>query len=474
MSLPRAASPSATRIQWIAVWALLLAAFVSLLDVTVVNLAVPHIARDLGATGTQSQWILLAYLVPFAALLLPLGRFGDVLGRRRLFLIGILAFAVGGLVAGTAQNIETLIVARTCQGIGAATMMPQVLALTQVILPPEQRRRAVGYFGMVSALGAITGPIVGGLILTVDPFDLGWRMVFLAALPPCVLSAAVVAVCGPRGATGTLKRLDLRNGAMIALAVTGLVYAAVQGRAFGWPIWIVAIPPLSLLVLAYAARNQLYHVRRDVEPLLPGVLLLSRPFLQGAAMILLIFCGIAGVPFLLALALQAGPQLSPGAVAVALVAHPLFAAMGAAVAGRIAPANRWTLPCLGSALTGGGVVLVILAFWTFGDSIRVWSLLLPLSMIGFGMGLSNVSLMSNTLALAPREFAGAASGVIQTGQQIGITLSIAIVGGLYLGNPQATTAEATAMALLFPAIVFGAATALCGLGARFQRHAMGG
>ncbi|WP_299747361.1 MFS transporter [uncultured Tateyamaria sp.] len=474
MSLLHTLPQPATKAQWIAVWALLIAAFVSLLDVTVVNLAVPSIARDLGATGTQSQWILLAYLVPFAALLLPLGRFGDVLGRRRLFLIGILAFAIGGLVAGTAQNIAMLIIARTCQGIGAATMMPQVLALTQVILPPEQRRRAVGYFGMVSALGAIAGPIVGGLILTVDPFGLGWRMVFLAALTPCVLSAAVVAVYAPRDATETVKRLDVRNGALVALAVTGLVYAAVQGRAFGWPIWIMAIPPLSLLVLAYVARTQLYNVRRDVEPLLPGALLLSRPFLQGAAMILLVFCGIAGVPFLLALALQAGPQLSPGAVAVALVAHPLFAAMGAAVAGRIAPANRWTLPCLGSALTGGGVVLVILAFWTFGDGIRVWSLLLPLSMIGFGMGLSNVSLMSNTLALAPKDFAGAASGVIQTGQQIGITLSIAIVGGLYLGNTQATTAEAAALALWFPAIVFAAATALCGLGARFQRHAVTG
>jgi MFS family permease len=187
MSFPSVEPINATRPQWIAVWALLLAAFVSLLDVTVVNLAVPSIAKELGATGSQSQWILLAYLLPLAALLLPLGRFGDALGRRRLFLLGVFAFAIGALAAGTAQDISVLIVARIVQGIGAAMMMPQVLALTQVILPPEQRRRAVGYFGMISALAAIAGPIIGGAVLSLDPFGLGWRIVFLLVIPPCVV-----------------------------------------------------------------------------------------------------------------------------------------------------------------------------------------------------------------------------------------------------------------------------------------------
>ena len=117
MSFPPTEPINATRPQWIAVWALLLAAFVSLLDVTVVNLAVPSIAKDLGATDSQSQWILLAYLVPLAALLLPLGRFGDARGRRRLFLLGELTFGIGGLAAGTAQGTNVLIMARALQGI---------------------------------------------------------------------------------------------------------------------------------------------------------------------------------------------------------------------------------------------------------------------------------------------------------------------------------------------------------------------
>ncbi|MGC3938952.1 MFS transporter [Roseobacter sp. EG26] len=135
MSNPQSNQSHATSAQWTAVWALLLAAFVTLLDVTVVNLAVPSIAADLRATSVQSQWILLAYLVPLAALLLPLGRFGDALGRRRLFLLGVAGFSLGGLVAGTAQSIAVLIAARVLQGVGAATMMPQVLALRSAYCP---------------------------------------------------------------------------------------------------------------------------------------------------------------------------------------------------------------------------------------------------------------------------------------------------------------------------------------------------
>ncbi|APX11962.1 MFS transporter [Tateyamaria omphalii] len=466
MSVLSAEPISAKRPQWAVVWALLLAAFVSLLDVTVVNLAVPSIAKDLEATGSQSQWILLAYLVPLAALLLPLGRFGDVLGRRRLFLFGVSAFAAGGLVAGTADGIRILIVARTLQGIGAATMMPQVLALTQVILPPEERRRAVGYFAMISALGAVAGPIIGGAVLSLDPFGLGWRIAFLLAIPPCLASVVIVALFLPRDNQRSSKSLDVRHAILVALAVTGLVFGVAQGRTLGWPLWINVLIPASVLLLAYVAHAQLHKVSDRVEPLLPRALLQSIPFLTGAAMILLIFCGIAGVPFTLAVALQAGPKLSPGAVAVALAAHPVLAVAGASIAGRVTPSNPWTLPVLGSLLVCGGIVLIILAFWTVGNDISARILVPPLSLIGLGMGLGNVALVSNTLALAPNDSAGAASGLIQTGQQIGIALSIAIVGSLYFGSSvQETTGQAAATALIFPAIVFALASLLCVLGA---------
>lgn len=469
MPNPQSDQSHATSAQWTAVWALLLAAFVTLQDVTVVNLAVPSIAVDLQATDVQSQWILLAYLVPLAALLLPLGRFADALGRRRLFLFGVTGFALGGLAAGTAQNINVLIAARVLQGVGAATMMPQVLALTQVILPPNQRRRAVGYFGMVSALGAVAGPIIGGAILTIDLFGLGWRAVFLLVIPPCILSALIVVSFLSSDNSGPSKRIDFWNGLLVALAVTGLVFAAVQGRAMGWPIWIIVLPPASVLLLTYVVYAQWRGVSDRVEPLLPSALLRSAPFLRRASMILLAFSGIAGVPFLLAIALQAGPQLSPGEVAMALVAHPIFAVAGAAVAGRWNPANPWTLPSLGSVLACGGIVLIVIAFAHSSDDITALVLLIPLALVGFGIGLSNVALMSGALAQVSNDVAGAASGMLQTAQQIGITLSIAIVGGLYFANTSGATSDAASAALLFPSAIFAVASLLCRLGAIFHK-----
>ncbi|QBF33358.1 MFS transporter [Thalassococcus sp. S3] len=469
MSNPPSDQSHATDAQWTAVWALLLAAFVTLLDVTVVNLAVPSIAADLQATDVQSQWILLAYLLPLAALLLPLGRFGDALGRRRLFLVGVTGFAIGGLAAGTAQSILVLIAARVLQGVGAATMMPQVLALTQVILPPDQRRRAVGYFGMVSALGAVAGPIIGGAILTIDLFGLGWRAVFLLVIPPCILSSLTVVSFLDRDGGAPSKKIDVWQGQLVALAVTGLVFAAVQGRPLGWPLWLVALSPASVLLLVYVIYTQRNRVSDKIEPLLPSALLRSASFLQPAFMILLVFCGIAGVPFLLAIALQAGPQLPPGAVAMALAAHPVFAVAGAAVAGQWSPANPWTLPGLGSVLTCAGIALIVFAFAQAGDDITALVLLVPLALVGLGMGLSNVALMSGALATASNDVAGAASGLLQTAQQIGITLSIAIVGSLYFANTSGATSDAASAALLFPGVIFAAATLLCGLGAVFHK-----
>jgi len=454
---------------WIAVWALLLGAFVSLLDVTVVNLAIPEITRDLETTGTQAQWVLLAYVLPLAALLLPMGRFGDALGRRRLFLGGILAFTLGACFAGFAQSISTLILARTFQGIGAATMMPQILALIHLILPPDQRRRAMGYFGMVSALGAIAGPIIGGVVLELSPLELGWRLVFLMVLPPCAVSALLAAWYLDKDISLSHRTIDIWQGLMIAAAIASFVFAAAQGRVLEWPLWLIALFPTSLLLLRHVVRVQLKGRPQTIEPLLPQKLLHSRDFVRGTLIVLILFCGIAGVPFLLALALQAGPQMSPGAVALALVVHPVLATFGAFLAGRVAPSNHWVLPMLGSFATLCGTALLAMLFWSLGNEISAKHLIVPLALVGFGMGLSNVALMSFTLAASPKESSGAASGVIQTAQQIGIALSIAIVGGLYFGHAQGASMQAAKVAILFPAAVFSVVSLLCLVATQFHK-----
>lgn len=459
-------SPSDTTQSWIAVSALFLAAFLSLLDVTVVNLAMPSIVHDLGASDTQAQWMLLAYLVPFASALLTFGRFGDALGRRRLFAVGISGFAMGAFVAGMADSTVVFLVARVAQGFSAAAMMPQVLALTHVILPPELRPRAMGYFGMVSAMGAVAGPVVGGVVLAADFAGLGWRMVFLMTIPACLASLGAIMVLLEREPIQSLSSLDVRSGVWAGVAIALLIFPIVQGRSLGWPFWAIALIPVTCYLGARVIRDQLHAEASTVAPLLPAELLRSATFMQGVALVLLLFAGIAGVPFLLALDLQIRSGLSPGDVAMALVAHPLAAVVSSNLAGRIHPANRWITPTIGSLLTLAGILLIRQTLMRAGLAITPADLLLPLSLVGLGMGAATVSLFQNTLSQVPAAVAGAASGALQTGQQIGIAISIAAVGALYFGGVGGSTDDvasvsAAANSLWFPIVLFGTLSILC-------------
>lgn len=459
---------------WIALAALFLAAFVSLLDVTVVNLALPMIADELGATGAQSQWVLLAYLLPFASTLLPFGRFGDIFGRRRLFLLGVTGFASMALLAGMAQTISMLLIARVFQGLAAAAMMPQVLALTNTIVPDEAKARAIGYFGMVSALGAVAGPVVGGLVLTLNIADLGWRIVFLISVPFSLISAAVVLWVLPREPSRTLSSIDLRSAVLTAISIALVVFPMVQGRTLGWPVWIMAMPLVSLVIATLVVKDQLNEDTPGRIALIPIELLRSSTFLHGLLVMLLLFTGIAGVPFLLAIDLQTSFTLSPSQVACALIAHPLGAATSAYLAGRMRLRNHWLKPLFGAALTLLGIVLVR-RFLLTGSDLAPTDLVIPLAFVGLGMGLTTVSLFQSTLAAVAPHVAGAASGMLQTAQQIGITISIAAVGALYfaaLDSPKEASAAPSAapLALWFPILFFILLIVLCAFSAHSKQR----
>ncbi|SMX27912.1 Antiseptic resistance protein [Pelagimonas phthalicica] len=453
--------------RWGAVWALLLAAFVAMLDVTMVNLALPNIAQDFAISGSQAQWVLLAYLIPLAAFLLPMGRFGDALGRRRLFCVGVAAFAMGACLAACSPTSAILVAARTLQGIGAACLMPQILALINVTLPPDQRRRAFGYFGMISAMGAIAGPVFGGVFLELDLFGLGWRFVFLPSIPACAVAFLVALLCLDKDEFVRKHTMDVWQGALSICAIAGVVFAVAQGRVLGWPIWLLAMILISLGLISYMLVCQARGRSPRLMPLIPRELLRSKVFCFSAAMVLLTFSGIAGVPFLLAITLQQGPQFSPGSVASTLVVHPLFATLGAYLAGRFTPKTPWKLPLLGSLAVCTGVALLVILFQAFQDEIRTLHLVFPLSLVGVGIGVSNVALMSTAMSEVAGADAGAASGVLQTSQQIGISLSIAIVGGLYFGHAQSPTMLSAAIALLFPSLVFAGASLLFGAAQRW-------
>lgn len=181
--MPHPASPPKGVNPWAATVLLLMGNFMNLIDVSIVNVALPSIRTDLGASETQIEWISAAYVLAFAVGLLPCGRFGDKLGRKRLFLSGVGLFTLASVLCGLAPDINVLIGARALQGIGGAMMVPQVMAIMHVIFPPEQKAKAFALAGVVISLGAVTGPLLGGVLISGNFYGLEWRPIFLVNLP---------------------------------------------------------------------------------------------------------------------------------------------------------------------------------------------------------------------------------------------------------------------------------------------------
>lgn len=169
--------------RWAAALVLFLASFMNLMDVTIVNVALPAIQADFSASSTQLEWVAAIYVLAFAAGLLPFGRFGDIFGRKRMFVMGVAGFTVGSALCGLAPGIGFLIGARAIQGIAGAMMVPQVLAIVHVIFPPAEKGRVFGLFGAVTSLGAVAGPVLGGALISADILGLDWRPIFLINLP---------------------------------------------------------------------------------------------------------------------------------------------------------------------------------------------------------------------------------------------------------------------------------------------------
>ena len=174
--------------RWIALAVLLLASFMNLIDVTIVNVAIPSMQTNLGADPSQIEWVIAAYVLAFALGLLPFGRLGDIVGRTHMFLIGVAAFTVASAACGLAPSIEWLIAARVLQGLAGAMMTPQVLAIATVTFPPEERGQSFSLFGLSAGLAAVAGPIIGGLLIGANLGGLDWRPIFLVNVPVGILA----------------------------------------------------------------------------------------------------------------------------------------------------------------------------------------------------------------------------------------------------------------------------------------------
>lgn len=450
--------------RWQALGVTLLATFMVLLDTSIVNNAIPAMQRSLGATSGQVQLILDAYLLTYAALLITGGRLGDIFGRKRMFLIGVVGFALTSALCGLASTAAALIGFRALQGATAALLVPQVSAMIQVEFAAEERGAAFGVLGAIVGLGTITGPLLGGLLLGANLWGLSWRPIFLLNLPVGLVALLGAAHLVHESRSAVARRLDLGGVALIALALMLLVYPIVEGRVWGWPIWVPVLLVAGLALLALFVVDQRRKAARGAAPLLDPALFVDRAFRVGLPTSLVFFAGVYSFFLALTVCLQGGFQLRPLDAALRIIPFQSATLVTSLLSARVARRLGTRVLVLGGVLLSLGVGGVILTLTLQSEALGTWSLLPALLVGGAGFGLIIGPLTTLILAGVGLERAAAASGVLATAQQVGGAIGIAVVGALLFGQiEQATPGEvsrtelfslATATALRFNLAAF--------------------
>jgi EmrB/QacA subfamily drug resistance transporter len=429
--------------KWLPLVAVCTGTFMLLIDVTIVNVALPDMALDLGTSFGQLQWVVDVYALALAALVLGAGSLADLYGRRRLYLGGLALFAAASLACGLAPDAELLIVARAVQGIGGAAMLATTIALINTSYEGRERGTAFGVWGAVVGAAAALGPILGGALS-----ELSWRWIFFVNLPISVLAVALTLTALRESRQPGAPRPDVPGIALFSLGAGAVVFGLVRAASDGWGRPVAWAPiAAGLLVLAGWV---VVELRREA-PMLDVRLFRSGSF-TGIMLGALLLNGAAFSSSLyLSLWLQSVLGLSPLQAGLVFIPLSLISFAVAAGAGRHLQTRQPRL-VLGTGLVVIGLGSLLMAL-VDGDS--SWTVLVPgLAVLGAGVGIANPTLASAALATVPRERSGMASGAVNTARQLGFALGVAVLGSVFTARTTATLtaagtadAEATATAL---------------------------
>jgi EmrB/QacA subfamily drug resistance transporter len=425
----------ADRRRWFALAIVMTAAFMDLVDVTIVNIAIPSIQKDAGASFSQIQWITAGYALAFAAGLITGGRLGDIHGRKRLFLVGIGGFTLASALCGFAANPEMLVASRILQGGMAALMVPQVLSIVHATFPAHERGKVFGLFGAIVGLGAVSGPLLGALLTEWNLFGLEWRPIFLINLPVGIAALFLGRRFITESKAPRALKLDLVGVALVVLGLLMLLYPLTRGRELGWPLWGYASMAGALVVFAALVAYERRKTARDGSPLVELSLFKVKSFAAGIAVQTVFGVGL-GIFFLVwTLYMQIGLGWSP--LRAGLTGVPFSIAVSTAAGlsvQKLVPRFGRKVLQAGALVMAAGVLLYIWESDRYGLGIASWQMALPLVVMGAGMGLIVAPLTDAVLSDVPREHAGSASGLINTVQQMGNALGLGLVSVVFFGS----------------------------------------
>jgi EmrB/QacA subfamily drug resistance transporter len=463
IELSSSEAPSVTpRRAWRVLAVVFIADVMDVIDSTIANLAGPSIRADLGGSETTLQWVLSAYTAAFAVGLITSGRLGDLLGRRRLFLLGMTGFTLTSLACGLAPGVGFLIVARILQGLCGAVMIPQGFAMVKVVFPADQLRKALIPFGPVMGLATVAGPIVAGWLLHLDLFGSQWRSIFLINVPIGVIALALAWVFLPhRTGEDATARLDLGGVALLTVASALLIVPLVEGRDLGWPLWTYLSMAGSLIALALFVRSE----RRSDHPVITPSLFGKRSFVAGLAITGAFFAALSGFQLAVNLLLQLGRHWTALHTSLTLIPMALGSAVAVLLAGAVlVPRLGRTTLHLG---LGIAVVGLLVMWWTIGGRLTSWTLAPALLLIGFGTGLVFVPIFDFVLGGASTDEVGTGAGMLNAVQQFSGALGVAALGTVFFARAGdgtvATFDHAAELVTVIAAVLFLVTFALVGL-----------
>ena len=443
--------------RWAALGVLLVGAFLAPLDFFIVNVALPSIRSNLGASPSEVQLVISAYAVIYAVLLVTGGRLGDIFGRKSVFIAGLAGFALASALCGLAWSPASLIVGRMIQALAAAAMAPQALASVHALFPANERGRALSIYGVTLGLSSIVGQLLGGALVAADIGGFGWRLVFFINLP--VALAAIVAAIPLLRETRPDRRpqLDLGGVALSAAALGALVLPLTEGREQGWPLWAFVLLLATPLLGEGFRRYELLLAARGGEPLVPMDAFSAPGLLRGLGAILTLYAMAA---FFLTFAIYTQAGLGLSALQSGLAILPvsigfLVGSTGSPYFGRLAGRAA---PSLGFFLSATGAIsLAIVTSQAPADAAPPFvSMTGALMLIGLGMGSSIPTMMRVVVERVDPRRAGLVGGLVNSMLQVSAAIAVATLGGLfYAVLGQRTDAQSIAHAFALTLVGVG-------------------
>ena len=422
---------------WRALGVLLVGMFMSLLDATIVNVALPTIRTSLRASEATLSWIISGYALAFGLALIPAGRVGDRFGHKWVFISGLALFTAASLACGLARNGNELIVARVVQGLAGGIFLPAVTAYIQLLFTGRTRGRAFAIMGAVIGVSSALGPLIGGLLIQAFGDTNGWRLVFVVNLPFGIAGLIAAVFLLPTGSDIRRKSggVDLLGLLLLSGGLVAILVPLIEGQDQGWPVWTYLSLVGGAALIALFGVWEVIVASRGRNPLVPPHLFSHPAFTGGTILALVYFAAFVSIFFTISILWQAGLGHSALESGIVSIPFAIGSIVGASQSGKLAAKIGRTVLVIGAGMVAAGLVALWLVLLVVPPGkLTSWDLLAPLLVAGTGSGLFIAPNAQFIIATVDRQEAGAASGVIGTMQRLGSAIGIAIIGSVFFGT----------------------------------------